>query len=98
MDSRVPACQRRDETKENGSLRSLCSMASVISGLVLLVCFCSGRVPQVRPDVEMAVVIVIREQCYHPELNVTRLKELAILEVKEINRSWTVEFIPEDGK
>lgn len=86
------ANQLRDETKETGSLTCLlCSMASVISGLVLLTCFYSERVCP-------TTVIVISEQCDHTDLNMTRLKELAELEVSEMNTSTPVTLVPGQGK
>ncbi|KAG8298808.1 hypothetical protein J6590_007398 [Homalodisca vitripennis] len=91
------ATEQRNETKESGSVRLVCSMASVISCLVLVVCLCAGRIPGAAPEEGTAVVVVLREHCYMADINTTRLKELTLSELKEINSSWTVEFVPEKG-
>lgn len=92
------AADQHDEAKESARGRSVGLMASVISGLVLLACLCCGRGSQGSQGPEGAVVVVmLYEQCYNSDINVSRLYELASTEAKEINSSWAIEFLPQKG-
>lgn len=99
----APAADQHDEAKESARSRGVglvCSMASVISGLVvLLACLCCGRGSQGSQGTEGSVVVVVMlyEQCYNSDINVSRLYELTSTEAKDINSSWVIEFLPQKG-
>lgn len=98
----APAADQHDEAKESarsGGVGLVCSMASVASGLVvLLACLCCGRGSQGSQGTEGSVVVVmLYEQCYNSDINVSRLYELTSAEAKDINSSWVIEFLPQKG-
>lgn len=98
----APAADQHDEAKESARSRGVglvCSMASVVTGLVvLLACLCCGRGSQGSQGTEGSVVVVmLYEQCYNSDINISRLYELTSTEAKDINSSWVIEFLPQKG-
>lgn len=91
----TPAAARHNEAQETATGWSVrMAGACVLSGLVLLACLCSGRGSQ---EPEVVIVVMLYEQCYHPDINVTKLYELATVEARQINSSWVIQFLPEKG-